>query len=167
MSLFINKKRFPLIHEIFNDLLERIQLNKNYDGTFWYIVINNKDYIYTYHNENIISKPIYDSEHINKYIYEDIQKCARLSELRSRSSNEENYSDEKIYKFNIALSKDYNLNNQTNYFFNSLFNLKPLPNYFFHLQKYSPIINEIEEDITFSDIIKIYLQLLLKLKEHI
>ena len=34
MSLFINKKRFPLIHEIFNDLLERIQLNKNYDGTF-------------------------------------------------------------------------------------------------------------------------------------
>ena len=76
-------------------------------------------------------------------------------------------SDEKIYKFNITLSKNYNLKNQTNYFFNSLFNLKPLPNYFFHLQKYSPNINEIEEDITFSDIIKIYLQLLLKLKEHI
>ena len=76
-------------------------------------------------------------------------------------------SNEKIYKFNITLSKDYNLNNQTNYFFNSLFSLKPLPNYFFHLQKYSPNINEIEEDITFSDIIKIYLQLLLKLKEHI
>ena len=74
MSLFINKKRFPLIHEIFNDLLERIQLNKNYDGTFGYIVINNKDYIYTYHNENIIAKPIYDSEHINKYTYEDIFK---------------------------------------------------------------------------------------------
>ena len=72
--LSINKNRFPLIHEIFNDLLERIQLNKNYDGTFGYIVINNKDYIYTYHNENIIAKPIYDSEHINKYTYEDIFK---------------------------------------------------------------------------------------------
>ena len=34
MPLFIDKKRLPLIHEIFNDLLERIQLNKNYDGTF-------------------------------------------------------------------------------------------------------------------------------------
>ena len=63
--------------------------------------------------------------------YEDIQKCDNLSDLRSTSSNESS-SGEKVYKFDLTLSKGFEFENQSNYFFNSLFNLKPLPNYFFH-----------------------------------
>ena len=70
--------------------------------------------------------------------------------MRSTSSNESS-SGEKVYKFDLTLSKGFEFENQSNYFFNSLFNLKPLPNYFFHLQKSSSIINVTDKTITFSE----------------
>ena len=147
LDLSINKTYFPLIYAIFHNLLEEIRMDKTYNKTFGYIVINKKDYIYTYHNESITAKPIYDSRNIKTYTYEEIQKYDNLSDLKSKSSR--GSGDEN--RFNLTLSKGFDLENNCDYLFNTLFNLKPLPNYFFRAQKNVSIISDIDKKITFSE----------------
>ena len=147
LDLSINKTYFPLIYAIFHNLLEEIRMDKTYNETFGYIVINKKDYIYTYHNESIIDESVYDSRNIKTYTYEEIQKYDNLSDLKSKSSR--GSGDEN--RFNLTLSKGFDLENNCDYLFNTLFNLKPLPNYFFRVQKKVSIISDIDKKITFSE----------------
>ena len=70
--------------------------------------------------------------------------------MKSKSSRGSK-SDEGEYLFNLTLSKGFDLENNCDYLFNTLFNLKPLPNYFFRVQKNVSIINDIDKKITFSE----------------
>ena len=143
----INKHYFPIIHAIYSNLLENINdLDKNYDKKFGFIVINKKDYIYTYDNEKVINNFLYNPNNIIKYNYDYLINNQNLNEIKSMSSmssvSNESNSNEKEYKYDLTLLKGFELENNSIYLFKTLFNLKDLPNYFFHLQKFEKKLNK-------------------------
>jgi len=100
----IDKKSFPVIHLIYSLLL--IQINdstKKYDKTFGFIVTDKKEFLYTYHNEELIETFLYESEKRDQYEYDDSINSTNYKELKSIDNLNKSNKSVKIYKNNISI----------------------------------------------------------------
>ena len=160
---YIKKETFPFVYAIYSDIINYINnnINKNYNKKFGFIVIDNIEYIYTYHNDEIINNFLFESNKIKKYNYDDILDISSKDSYRKDKSykslnitnkiSKNNYSyksvksykishnilnyDNKNNEIDLKFLKGFEFENNSTYWFENLFNLKHLPNYFFPLTK--------------------------------
>ena len=161
----IDKNTFPIVFDIYSYILNYINnLNQNYNKTFGFIVIDNKEYLYAYHNNEIINNFLLEHDRIKKVDYIDIINNKDLSESESMKSENstktfnsfhkentisENTKINKSYsehnfvpkvdeishkEYNISYFKGIEFENNATFLFNNLFHLPELPNYFFVLK---------------------------------
>ena len=162
----IDENDFPIIHITYSKLLENINdSEKNYNKKFGYIVIDGKELLYTYHNDEIIETFLFESNKIQAYQYNDLIKHDGLKKLKeknkdyksvktssindkisihnqsyksndsSKSSPQVEYNKQK--KYELTFFKGFEFESNSTIIFKYLFDLKDLPNYFFVLNKKS------------------------------
>ena len=80
----IDKNKYPFIYEVYNSLLQSLKNpNSNYSGNFGFIVIENKEYIFAYHNDETLERILYNANNIKKFEYSQILKYDNNSYLLS------------------------------------------------------------------------------------
>ena len=100
VSNSINKYNFPIVHDIFSNLLNYINNPKNnYNKNFGFIVIDKTEFIYAYHNDEIINSIIFEASKIKECDYEHILKSKNFGEIEK--NNSENNSAQNYRKNNI------------------------------------------------------------------
>ena len=118
----INKNYFPLVNEIFLNLKQMINnFNKNYPGKniFGFVVINEKEYIYTFNNDDIIDRFLLNVNNIKKSKYLDlISDNKSLSSFSNYSETIENKINLNDKESNSTSSKISNKSNKANRFSN-------------------------------------------------
>ena len=89
----IHKNKYPFIYEVYNSLLQSLKNpNSNYSGNFGFIVIENKEYIFAYHNDEILERILYNANNIKKFEYSQILKYDNNSYLLSNEKKKDNHS---------------------------------------------------------------------------
>ena len=89
----IDKNKYPFIYEVYNSLLQSLKNpNSNYSGNFGFIVIENKEYIFAYHNDEILERILYNANNIKKFEYSQILKYDNNSYLLSNEKKKDNHS---------------------------------------------------------------------------
>ena len=118
----INNNYFPLVNEIFLNLKQMINnLYKNYPGKniFGFVVINEKEYIYTFNNDDIIDRFLLNAKNIKKSKYLDlISDNKSLSSFSNYSETIENKINLNDKESNSTSSKISNKSNKANRFSN-------------------------------------------------
>ena len=187
----INQKYFPIVGKIFFTLTNMLEkLNKEYrKDIFGFVMINEEEYFYMFHNEKIYEDFLFNSNNIKKNAYSEIGKddkamniidtsnesCSKSIKsminngrsikrnlsfhsisIGSKKSNnsyrteisEEQKSNESYQNgYDIPYFKGQEFENNANHFFQNMFNLEILPNYFFPLV---PNNHTYSEKVTFS-----------------
>ena len=142
---------YPLIDLIYIHLLENIRnINANYPGKnfFGIVVIDKREYIYTYHNQQIFENFLFNANKIKPLDYQiyldeegENKNSVTSSELSSKSRSRGNKDMTSIkeefeniqFDFNHFKGADFEMN--TNNILKDLLELVELPNYFFALKK--------------------------------
>ena len=89
----IDKNKYPFIYEVYNSLLQSLKNpNSNYSGNFGFIVIENKEYIFAYHNDETLERILYNANNIKKFEYSQILKYDNNSYLLSNEKKKDNHS---------------------------------------------------------------------------
>ena len=89
----IHKNKYPFIYEVYNSLLQSLKNpNSNYSGNFGFIVIENKEYIFAYHNDETLERILYNANNIKKFEYSQILKYDNNSYLLSNEKKKDNHS---------------------------------------------------------------------------
>ena len=89
----IHKNKYPFIYEVYNSLLQSLKNpNSNYSGNFGFIVIENKEYIFAYHNDETLERILYNANNIKKFEYSQILKYDNNSDLLSNEKKKDNHS---------------------------------------------------------------------------
>jgi hypothetical protein len=89
----IDKNKYPFIYEVYNSLLQSLKNpNSNYSGNFGFIVIENKEYIFAYHNDEILERILYNANYIKKFEYSQILKYDNNSDLLPNEKEKDNHS---------------------------------------------------------------------------
>ena len=102
----IDKKTFPIIHLIYSLLLNQINdSTKKYDKTFGFIVIDKKEFLYTFHNDELIESFLYESEKRDQYEYDNSINSTCYKELKSLDNFNKSNKSVKIFKKNNSIFK--------------------------------------------------------------
>ena len=89
----IHKNKYPFIYEVYNSLLQSLKNpNSNYSGNFGFIVIENKEYIFAYHNDETLERILYNANNIKKFEYSQILKYDNYSDLLANEKKKDNHS---------------------------------------------------------------------------
>ena len=135
--------------------------NENVIANSMYNVRNFKKYSYKdFEKSNNLSELLSESNKENESNENEIKENesqSKESESKESESKEnesqskESESKENENQFVATIGKGFDFESNSNYLFNSLFNLKVLPNYFFHLQKKGIKISNLGQKTTFSE----------------
>ena len=135
--------------------------NENVIANSMYNVRNFKKYSYKdFEKSNNLSELLSKSNKENESNENEIKENESQSKeseskesesKESESQSKESESKENENQFVATIGKGFDFESNSNYLFNSLFNLKVLPNYFFHLQKKGIKISNLGQKTTFSE----------------
>ena len=90
---YIDKSKYPFIYEVYSNLLQSLKnSNSNFPGNFGFIVIEKKEYIFAYHNDEALEKILYDANIIKKFEYAQILKFNTYSELLADEKEKSKHS---------------------------------------------------------------------------
>ena len=104
----INRKKFPIMYKIRSSLLKQIQkLDLNYKKNFGFTVIDKREYIYAYHNDEKINNFLFESKKIKKYRYKVIISSKNMNEMKENSKHDEDSDD---YKSAFSYKNTYSYN---------------------------------------------------------
>ena len=136
--------------------------NENVIANSMYNVRNFKKYSYKdFEKSNNLSELLSESNKENESNENEIKENESQSKeseskeskesKENKSQSKESESKENENQFVATIGKGFDFESNSNYLFNSLFNLKVLPNYFFHLQKKGIKISNLGQKTTFSE----------------
>ena len=117
---YVMENRFPLIYNIFANLIKNISNKKGiYPGenVFGITIINEHEYLYTFHNEEILQNLLFNANKIHKQNYYELleSEASQLNNSKNDNNSYNTFNSDKLYNKssnNNAFSKLSSKSNQ-------------------------------------------------------